>query len=64
MVQCFSSASAIDSGTKSTLNKLYRAISKQENAHPEAALLVACNFNGVKLIFISISSVQLEVTKL
>ena len=30
-----------DAGTKSTLNQLYKAISKQENAHPEMALLVA-----------------------
>jgi hypothetical protein len=31
------------------LNKLYRAINKQEDAHPEAALLVAGNFNAGKL---------------
>ena len=30
-----------DAGTKTALNELYVAISKQENAHPEAALLVA-----------------------
>ena len=38
-----------DAGTKTTLNELYTAISKQENAHPEAALLVARNFNAGKL---------------
>jgi hypothetical protein len=30
-----------DAGTKNALNQLNKAISKQENAHPEAALLVA-----------------------
>jgi hypothetical protein len=30
------------------LNKLYKAISKQENAHPELALLVAGDFNAGK----------------
>ena len=30
-----------DAGTKTSLNELYTAISKQENAHPEAVLLVA-----------------------
>jgi hypothetical protein len=29
------------------LNELYTTISKQENAHPEAALLVAGDFNAV-----------------
>jgi hypothetical protein len=38
-----------DAGTKTTLNELYTAISKQENAHPKAALLVAGNFNAGKL---------------
>ena len=38
-----------DAGTKTALNKLYKAISKQENAHPEAALLVAGDFNAGKL---------------
>jgi hypothetical protein len=31
------------------LNELYSAISKQENAHPEAVLLVARYFNAVKI---------------
>ena len=38
-----------EAGTKIALNELYSAISKQENAHPEAALLVAGDFNAVKL---------------
>ena len=36
-------------GTKTALNELYSAISKQENAHPEAVLLVAGDFNAGKL---------------
>jgi hypothetical protein len=36
-------------GTKIALNQLYKVISKQENAHPEAALLVAGDFNAGKL---------------
>ena len=36
-------------GTKTALNELYSAISKQENVHPEEALLVAGNFNAGKL---------------
>ena len=36
-----------DAGTKTALNELYTAISKQENAHPEAALLVAGDFKSV-----------------
>jgi hypothetical protein len=38
-----------DADIKTTLNQLYKAINKQENAHPEAALLVAGDFNGGKL---------------
>jgi hypothetical protein len=38
-----------DAGTKNALNELYTVISKQENAHPEAALLVAGDFNAGKL---------------
>ena len=36
-------------GTKIALNELYSAISKQENAHPEAALLLTGAFNAGKL---------------
>ena len=39
-----------DAGTKTALNKLYTAISKQENDHPEAVLIVAGDFNAGKLI--------------
>ena len=39
----------IDTGTKTTLNELYTAIRKQENAHPETALLVAGDLNAGKL---------------
>ena len=35
-----------DAGTKIALSQLYKAISKQENAQPEAALLVAGDFNA------------------
>ena len=38
-----------DVGTKTTLDELYNAISKQENAHPEASLLGAGDFNAGKL---------------
>ena len=38
-----------DAGTKTALNELYKAISKQENPHPEVALLVAGDFNAGKL---------------
>ena len=41
-----------DAGTKTALNELYKAISKQENAHPEVALLVAGDFNAGKLKYI------------
>jgi hypothetical protein len=36
-------------GTKTALNELYSTISKQENAHPEAALPVAWDYNAGKL---------------
>ena len=38
-----------DAGTKTALNELYTTISKQENSHPQAALLVAGEFNAGKL---------------
>ena len=38
-----------EAGTKTALNELYYAISNQENAHPEAALLVAGDVNAGKL---------------
>jgi hypothetical protein len=38
-----------DAGTETALNKLYKAISKKQNAHPEVALLVAEDFNAGKL---------------
>ena len=38
-----------ESGTKTALNQLYKAISKEENAHPEAMLQVAGDFNAGKL---------------
>ena len=50
-----------DAGTKTTLNELYSAISIQENAHPEAALLVAGDFNAGKLLFYQISTNMLHV---
>ena len=36
----------LETGTKTALNELYSAISKQENAHPEEVLLVAGDFNA------------------
>ena len=39
-----------DAGTKTALNELYPAISKQENAHPEVALLVAGTLRADKMI--------------
>jgi hypothetical protein len=41
-----------DAVTKTALNELYTAISKQENAHPEAALLMAGDLNAGKPKFI------------
>ena len=38
-----------EAGTKTALHQLYKAISKEENTHPEAALLVARDFNEGKL---------------
>ena len=38
-----------EAGTKTALNQLYKAISKQENTRPEAALLVAGDFTAGKL---------------
>jgi hypothetical protein len=40
-------------GTKTALNELYKAISNQENAHPEEALLAAGDFNAgnAKIVF-------------
>ena len=35
-----------EAGTRTALNELYSAISKQENAHPVAALVVAGYFNA------------------
>jgi hypothetical protein len=42
-----------DAGTKTALNELDTAISKQENTHPEAALLVAGDFIAGKLKSVS-----------
>ena len=36
-------------GTKTALKQLHKAISKEENAHPEATLLLAGDFNAGKL---------------
>ena len=41
-----------EAGTKTALNELYSTISKQENAHPVAAHLVAGGFNAGKLKFV------------
>jgi hypothetical protein len=37
-----------ETDTKTGLNQLYKAISKEENAHPEVVLLVAGDFNAGK----------------
>ena len=53
-----------NAGTYAALNELYKAISKQENAHPQVVLLVDGDFNAGKLKFdlisISMSHVQPE----
>ena len=52
-----------DSGNKTALNELYSAISKQENAHPEATLLVAGTLMQVNLYqfyLISISMLNVQ----
>ena len=41
-----------DASMKTALNQLYKAISKQENADPEVALLVAGDFNAGKLLHV------------
>jgi hypothetical protein len=41
-----------EAGTKTALNELYSAISKQENAHRETVLLVAGDLNVWKLEYI------------
>ena len=41
-----------EAGTKTALNELYSAIREQENAHPEAVLLVAGDFNAGKLKYV------------
>jgi hypothetical protein len=47
--------------TNTALNELYKALSKQKNAHPEVALLVARDFNaGKQISFTSMSHVQPE----
>jgi hypothetical protein len=50
-----------DAGTKTTLNELHFVISIQENAHPQAALLVAGDFNAGKLLFYHISISMLNM---
>ena len=43
------------------LNKLYKTISKQENVHPEVALLVAGDLQGTLNPFYLISTNMLHV---
>ena len=56
-----------EAGNKTALNELYSAISKQENAHPEAALLVGTlmqgNINPFDQISICMLNVQPEDLK-
>ena len=47
-----------DAGTKTALNQLYKAITKQENAHPEDAM--QANLNQFYQICTSMSHVQPE----
>ena len=42
-------ADVLRAGTKTALNQLYKAISKQENAHTEVALLASGDFIAGKL---------------
>ena len=44
-----------DAGTKTALNEMYKAISKQKNANPEAVLLMAGNFNAGKKVLMNVS---------
>jgi hypothetical protein len=58
-----------DAGTKTAFSQLFKAVSKEEHAHPEAALLVAGDFNTGKLKsvlphFYQMSHVQPEKTYL
>ena len=52
-----------NAGTKTALNELYKAISKQENAHPVAVPLVAKDFNTEKLKLFYLLHVQEERKK-
>jgi hypothetical protein len=50
-----------DAGTKTALNRLYKAVSKQENAHPEwPGTLIQANLNQFYQIFTNTSHVQPE----
>ena len=50
-----------EAGTKTALNELYSVISNQENAQPEAALLIAGDFNANLNPFYQISISMLNV---